>query len=682
MIIVLEVFIPKNSDPIFFPGASVDKDIKTMMQSNYQDSITNLQTQWAQADLDERTWLGDPDMWGALFPTGIHQKRKMFNFNITHSTVMMVTGHQRRNRKSTIAIPVKSPVQKTADQFTKCLFHVHDNGGYQVYSDAFEKGSIVQGFGLVSIFPDYASDPISPDIKMRFVDFKSVLMDPFFRNKDLSDCRYIWTRQYFDREEAALLYPDHKQEIIDTPFGGAPKDDKFYYMPENFGLQVKNLLAFDEYWYLSQREGVFAVDVQTEEVKEIFGDEEDIRIVLMQLKDKIRIIKRPKQTVRRAITINGRVFVDEERPYGLDRYSYVGFYGNFNPDTPYIGYKFKGIVRDMRDAQYLFNVRKVTDLDILSSQQQGLKVKKGALVTPDDSLNAGNGRVLVINDKNDMNDVQPMEIIPPSPVMLQMEDMLKQVMREISGVNDELLGAAVDDKAGVLSMLRQGAGLTTLQKYFDQFDESQRECGNIIIQMIQHFWSYGKIKQVVGEDPTPEFDDKAFFTYGAKVVQGVLTESQQQLELAQLFELQQRFGEVFPPDEIIENMTIQNKDRIIEKMTKAQQAQQQQQQQMAELQMQQMQVDNQTKISYAEAQSSLSQERIAKISSDMAIAEDKLKRAHTEDTAALLNVLKALKELEGMDLTQMEQKLNILNSLQPETVVTPTLGQNQAASVY
>jgi hypothetical protein len=672
--------MPKNQDPvIMWPGTEKDDQIKRMMQQNYNDTITNLQVQWGQADLDERTWLGDPEAWNCMFPTGYTNKRKMFNFNLTHSSVMMVTGHQRRNRKATIAIPVKSPVQKTADQLTKCLYHVHKNNAYGVYSDAFEKGALVQGFGLVSIFPDYASDPISPDIRLRYVDFKSIMIDPFFRNKDLSDCRYIHTRQYFSKEEARFLYPDHADEIENTPMLN-PQDNKFYYMPENFGLQVRGLLAIDEYWYLSTREAIYAVDENTQEVKEIFGDEEDIRVIMQQFKGKLKLIRKPKQTVSRCILINGRVMIDEQRPYGIDRYSYVGVYGNFNPDTPYIGYKFKGMVRDMRDAQYLFDVRKGTDLDILSSQQQGIKVKKGALVTPDDSLNVGNGRVLVINDnpKYTMQDVEPMQIIPPSPVMLQMEDMLKQVMREISGVNEELLGAAVDDKAGVLSMLRQGAGLTTLQKYFDNLDDSQQECGEIIIQMIQHFWSYGKIKSVIGEEPTPEFDDKAFFTYGAKIIQGVMTETQQQLELAQLFDLQQRFGDFFPPEEIIECMTIQNKDRIIEKIQANQKAAQEQQQKMAEMQMQQMQVDNETKLSYARSQDSLGQERIAKIQTDNAIAEDKLKRAHTEDTAALLNVLKALKELDGMDLTQLEQKLNILNALQPEAEVTPTTGQKQA----
>lgn len=629
------------------------------------DAITNLQTQWWQADLDDRTYLGDPDLWGVLYPSGTVRK-KMFNFNLTHASIMMVTGHQRKNRKATICVPRRSPVQKTADQFTKCLNYVHSNGGYEVYSDAFEHGALVQGFGLVSIYPDFGADPVSPEIKMRFVDFRSVIIDPYFRHKDLSDCRFIWTRQYFSKEEAVLLYPDHKDEIEQVPFGGSPKDDKFYYMPENIGLETNKLVAFDEYWYLSEREAVYVIDTLTQETKEIFGDEEDLRIVMMQLGDRVKIVRKPKQTVSRVILVNGRVLVDEQRPYGIDRYPFVGFYGNFNPNTPYYGYKYKGIVRDMRDAQFLFNYRKVVDLDILDSQQQGIKVKKGALVTPDDSLNRGNGRVLVVNDKNDMNDVQPMEIVPPSPVMLQIEDMLKSTMREISGINEELLGAADDDKAGVLSMLRQSAGLITLQKYFDQLEESQTQCGDIIIEMIQHFWSYGKVKDVIGEEPTPEFDDKAFFKYGAKVVQGALTDTQQQLELAQLFELQQRFGEIFPPDEIIEAMTIQNKDRILEKMAKAQESQQQSQQAQAEMQMQQARLDNEHKMAQIQETQAKTAEKVENAQTEGLERIKKMNEAEAENTRSLLDFVKAIKELEDIDLNQLKQKIEIINMLQPE----------------
>src|SRR5690606_32091017 len=129
------------------------------------------------------------------------------------------------------------------------------------------------------------------------------------------------------------------------------------------------------------------------------------------------------------------------------------------------------------DINYLFDLRKTADLDILESQQQGLIVEDGSLLNPDDSLNRGNGRVLVRRKGSSPDSITPMQIIPPSQVMLEMEQMLMDVSRVICGVNEELLGAAVDDKAGVLSMLRQGAGLTTLQKYTDNLEWTQKRCG-------------------------------------------------------------------------------------------------------------------------------------------------------------------------------------------------------------
>lgn len=632
------------------------------MNKNYSDSINILQTQWYQADLDDRFAMGDQELWGLIYPGVATYRRKTFNFNLINRSVQMVSGYQRRNRKSSICIPMQSAMQKTADQLTKCLYYVHNqSGAYQVYSDAFEKGALTQGIGLVSIFKDTTNDPISGDIRLRYVDFKSILIDPYFRKHDLSDCRFIWTRQFFDRNEAANLYPEFSDEILSLP-KGTYRDDKFYYMPEVYQIQFPNLIAFDEYWYLSQREATYLVDRETEEVQEYEGDEEGLRILKSQFKDRIKVMKKSKPTVRRSIILNDRVLVDEPNPYGIDRYPYIPFLGYFSPDTPYYAYKFRGIVRDLRDSQYLFSRRKAIDLDILESQQMGLKVKKGALVTPDDALNQGNGRVLSIDPRFQMSDVEPMPIIPPSPVMLQMEDQLKQVMMEISGINEELLGSAVDDKAGILSMLRQGAGLTTLQKLFDQFDESQRLCGDIICEMIQKNWTYGKIKQVIGEEPTSEFDNKAFFKYGCKVVPGVLTESQSQLEVQQLLYAKE-MGAPIEWSDILPKMTIQNKDELLEKVKQREEAQAQQAQQMQQLQMQQLQVDNETKLSYSESQRGLAAERVAKIQLDKALNAERLNRAEEEKTAAALNIVKAVKELQSMDLNQFAEALALVQSL-------------------
>lgn len=657
----------RNSDPIFWPPSGVDLSLKQARDKNYADSINILQTQWSQADIDQRYAMGEQDVWGSLYPGLVNYRRKFFNFNLINSHVQMVSGYQRRNRKSSICIPVLSPSQKTSDQMTKCLYYVHNKAGaYQIYSDAFEQGALIQGIGFISIFNDYSSDPISGDIKLRYVDFKSVLIDPYFRRHDLSDCRFIWTRQFFDREEAANFYPQFRDEIMGLP-GGTYRDDKFYYMPEVYQIQYPNIIAFDEYWYLSTRKCLYLVDTQTSETQEFSGDEEDLRVILHTMKGRLKVVEKTKPTVRRSIILNDRTLIDEANPYGIDRYPYVPVLGYFSPDTPYYAYKFRGIVRDMRDAQYLFNRRKVADLDILEAQQQGLKIRQGSLVTPEDAFNQGNGRALFYKKDGSPDDIQPMPIIPPAPTMIQMEQMLQDVMNRISGVNETMLGADIDSKAGIISMLRNSAGITTLTRLFDQFDEAQRIAGDIIIEMIQKNWTYGKVKQVIGEDPTAEFDDKAFFKYGCKVIQGALTETQQQLELAQILQLNEMYPDTVPVEEVIERMQIQNKDKVIEKILTRQQGIAEQQQKMTELQMQQLAIDNQTKLSYAKSQEGLAAERVAKIQTDKAVAEDKLKRAHEQDTHALLNLVKTLKELQGTDLENLVKELELLNALKVST---------------
>ena len=655
----------KNADPRFWPDTTAELSLKQSIQRNYTESINVLQTQWQQADLDQRFVIGDQDIWGIMFPGPTTFKRKMFNFNLINSTIQMISGYQRRNRKSTVCIPVHTPMQRTADQFTKCLYHVHKDGAYQIYSDAFEQGALTQGIGLVSIYKDMTNDPISGDIKLRYIDFKSVLIDPFFRRHDLSDCRFIHTRQFFEKNEAAQLYSQFADEILSLP-SGSYRDDKFYYMPEVYQIQFPNLVTFDEYWYLSTREAEYLVDTETNECQEFTGDEEDLRIILGSFKKRLKVIKKSRPTVRRTILVNDRVLVDEPNPYGIDRYPFAASLGYFTPDTPYYAYKFRGVVRDMRDAQYLFNRRKVADLDILESQQQGLKVKKGALVTPEDGLNSGNGRMLIIDDEHSMDDVQQMQIIPPAPTMIQMEEMLSQVMTRISGVNETMLGADINDKAGIISMLRNSAGITTLTRLFDQFDEFQRLCGDIILEMIQKNWTYGKIRQIIGEEPTAEFDNKAFFKYGCKVIQGALTETQQQLNLQQLLYFRETTGIPIPAKVSIQASTLQNKDDLIEAIEKEEKAQQEQQQKIQQLQMQQIAVETQTKLGYAHSQEALATERLAKVQLDKALNMERIQRAEEDRTGAVLNLVKAVKEIQGIDLTHLQQTLDLVQRLKGE----------------
>jgi hypothetical protein len=265
--------------------------------------------------------------------------------------------------------------------------------------------------------------------------------------------------------------------------------------------------------------------------------------------------------------------------------------------------------------------------------------------------------------------VEKLHIDPPSPVLLQMEDMLKDIMMQISGITPEMMGQEIDDKAGIISMIRASASITRLQTLFDQFDEFQRLDGDMTIEIIQKNFTYGKVQQIIGEPPSEEFDSKLFFKYNCKVAPGVLTESQQMLEAQQLIYARETLQIPISSKRILMKMNIQDKDEIIKEIEQAEQQQQQMEQQRAQLEMQQMQVDNQTKISYAHSQDGLAAERIAKIESDKAVNAEKISESQAQKNMALLNFLKAIKELQGIDLSHIEQSVNILNMLKPQEQV-------------
>ena len=151
-------------------------------------------------------------------------------------------------------------------------------------------------------------------------------------------------------------------------------------------------------------------------------------------------------------------------PLGVDRYPFVPVWAYYEPQIPYFPWRVQGIVRGIRDAQYLYNRRRIIELDILESQvTSGFIYKENALVNPKDVFLQGQGRGLAIKSEASLADVQKIDPPQVPPSMIQLSELLGQELSQISGVNEELLGSAVDDKAGVLGMLRQGAGLTTLQ---------------------------------------------------------------------------------------------------------------------------------------------------------------------------------------------------------------------------
>ena len=661
-----------------------DKSILARMESFYAESITINQAFWSEADTDTRFEAGDQTLWNDLYGNLPANRRRQFNFNRIRPIINMITGHQRRNRKSTIVTPIENADAETADQFTRVLMWINQQEGVlDTISESFH-GACVTGMNLLQVWVDYRSDPISGNIKVDNCSYNSFLIDPFFRKSDLSDCNSIWKRSFLTKRECVSLMPDKIEEIMGLMGGdgGNGRDGKFQFMPETYNYGMKNLLTYDEFYYRDYRTQKMLCDTQTGEVMEWKSEDPERLKMFLDQYPTVTMIENEVPTVKLAIVIQGKVMYDGPQPMGIDSYPFVAVQAYYNPQMPYFPYRCQGVVRGLRDAQFLYNRRKVIELDILESQiNSGFKYKENALVNPKDVFLSGQGRGLALKQEAQMTDVEQIQAPQIPPSMLDVSKILADEMNLISGVNEELMGSAVDDKAGILSMLRQGAGLTTLQGLFDQLDRSQKLLGKIMLDIIQANFTPGKIKKILeGKEPSPQFYNKAFGKYGATVEEGLNTSTQRQMEFAQLLHLREA-GMPIPDASIIQAATLQGKKQLVEDMQAINQ--QQQQAQQARQQLELAEIDARIKLSQAHvvANQGLGVERLSRVEENEALAQERRAQAEKDKDAGFLDLVKSLKEIDGMDIAHMQQLLAMSHALKDREIIAEGASQIKQSAV-
>lgn len=657
------------------------KGILARMEAAYAESITINQSQWAEADTDLRFYTGDQTMWNDLYGNLPANRRRNFNFNRVRRVVDMVSGHQRRNRKSTICTPVENGDAETADQFTKILMWINNQEGVlDTISEAFQ-GSLITGMNFLQLWMDYREDPISGNIKVDNCAYNSFLVDPYMRKQDMSDCNYIWKRSYLTKRECVALLPEYTEEIMSL-WGHDNRDGKFQYMPESYNYGLKNLLTYDEYYYRDYRTQKMLVDTQTGETMEWKSTNDDRLRKFLQTYPSVTVVDQEIPTVRLAIVVQAKVMYDGPIPMGIDSYPFVPVLTYYHPESPYWPFRVQGMVRGLRDAQYLYNRRRIVELDILESQiNSGYIYKENALVNPRDVFLSGQGKGLALKSDANMTDVIPIQAPQIPPSMIQLSELLAKEIQEVAGVSDELLGFDNKDTlSGYHSMLKQSASTTTLQCVFDLLDKSQKLLGKKMIELIQANFTPGKVKKILeGEEPQPQFYSKAFGKYHAVVEEGLNTSTQQQMQMAQMLMLREA-GVAITSEDLLEVSTVQNKKRIIENMQKAQQQQAEMQQQQMQAALQEQAARTELAQARAEADRGLGVERTSRVQENQALAVERRAAAVKDQEIGLLNLVKALKEIEGIDLAHVEKLVSLSRMLKEQEQVgsQPNVSKNNS----
>ena len=645
------------------PRLEFHQDIIKDFGESYERAYQLWNTYYAEAYKDLSYYLGN--QWSLEELAYLNnQRRSSFTYNKIRRLINLVQGYQRKNRLATTIAPIENSSEETAAQFTDVMqFVMQHAGGYEVLSDAF-KGALTTGMSFISPYVDYRDDPVSGDIKFHLDEWNAVIMDPFFTKKDLSDCSFVARRKFLSRTEIISLLPDKEDIVRSLPWGS--RDDKFTYMPYARQWGMQKLMNYTEYWRTKWELKDVLVDMTTGETKPWDGDRKRLKL-FREIYPDIEIIRKPVKRVELGIIVEGELLYYGNDPFGLDDYPFTPVMAIFEPSYDLFTWKVQSLVRIVRDPQTELNKRRSKMVDILDNQlNSGWIAKTNSVSNPTSLFKTGQGQVVFLKPEAQMTDIQRLE--PPGihPSMFQLEAEFEKDIMEIAGVNAELFGMAENDKietAGILSKMRQAAGLVNLQDLFDGLRESQRILGKKVLKLIQNNYTPEKIQLITKKPPTPEFFSKIFAKYDVVVEEGVLTDTQKQTQFAQLMALKS-IGVDVTDEELVANSSLHDKKEMQERFRAQREAAMQTQQMQTQMAMEQQKVVTDSLESKAESDRALASERLAKIQLDQALNAERISRAEEDRTAGVLNLVKADKELDGMDLEHLAAEIAILRQLE------------------
>lgn len=631
------------------------KHLKQMMDSFYESQYTGNSCLWLQGAIDKRFKAGDQQLQSTIYGNNQQNVQKFF-FNLIRRHINMVCGFQRKNRKSTVTLPSGQVDDPVSDDYNKVLRWCDDRDGFQEYLSQSFEGACDTGETLLHLYPDYTFDPISGDLFTDSVAYNNYLIDQYTRKQDLSDCNGIWRRRWTSKQMAKLLLPGYAEEI-DKMKPGSMKDGRFPLQAELQNISISNLFTYDEFYYRTTRPGKMILDPMSGEAAEWNEDEEEDkdmldRVLVQQPWLVVKDVEIP--TVKMVICLSNKIVYHGRNLLGIDQYPFIPVQCYVDQDIQSYSWRKQGIVRGLRDAQFLYNMRKIIELQMLQSSINAGWIYPVDVVTDTKAFrqsSGGDGFLIPLKAGHLPGEIQRIEPVSIPQSLIELSNSLSEDITKISGVNEELLGSATDDKSGILSMLRQGAGLTTLQTIFDKLDYSQRLFGKIRLASIRKNFSKGKIHNILDHDPDERFFTSHAQKYSVTVEEGNYSASQRQMELQQLLHFKE-LGMAIADKSILRAAFISDKRQVISDMEEQSQQQQQQQQEQAQ---KQEKMDN-AKIMQMFSQSKLN---MAKIDETYAKVDDLEAGAEHKKTSADLDIVKQMVELEDMDLANFRTNLEM-----------------------
>lgn len=432
-------------------------------------------------------------------------------FNRIAPMIDAVAGQEAQNRTQLTYKPREPGDVKTNEILTGAAAWVEDECDAQTEdSDAFWD-MLVCGLGWTETRLDWDEDPAG-DIIIERVDPLEIFWDPAASKRNMTNARYVFRVKDMLRGDAMALFPEWNGTTGGSAIWGEPDSEITVPNIREDGDQYGGAGAnVDGYTKIPH---VRVVEYQWKERETVFSifDPSSQKMVDLSPEHAERMIKffleqgQPAPMEQRSALVTYRAFIIgtqvvwSGKNVKPDGFTFAAITGKRDRNNKW----WYGLVEPMKDPQRWANKFFSELLHLFRTNAKGgIMAEQGAIpnVSEFEANWARNDRVSILTPgalRDGKIKEKPVGQLPA--VVADMQMMALGAMREVTGINPEMLGMVNREQAGVVEESRKTSSLAIMAPLFDSLQRYRRQRGKILLYFIQEYISDNRLIRILGED--------------------------------------------------------------------------------------------------------------------------------------------------------------------------------------
>lgn len=436
--------------------------------------------------------------------------RPALTFNMILAVINTALGDQVSRDVQVSFKPRRKASREVANVLNKLAMQIMHANRYRYLEMSVLGDGLIQDRGFFDIRMDFG-DHLQGEVKIRSLDPRTVVLDPDAKEYDPNTWSEVIVTEWLSLDEIAGMYGKDKAEELrlvasagdnfrydsvrfeEKTFGGDSTGAMTYSYTDSDTLEnrdIKSVRVVERQHYQWVQERMF-VDRATGDMSEVPSGWDDGKAEAFAAKMGLLMHKRPGRRVRWTVTADTVVLYDDWSLYRT--FTVVPFFPYFRRGQPF------GMVRNLIGPQEYLNKTRSQELHIVNTTaNSGWTVEEGSLVnmTEDDLEDRGAETGLVLVHARGSN---PPQKIQPNTVPTGLDRISEKAafaIREISGVNDGMLGFAAPTVSGVALDRKTQQGQVQLQVPTKHMELTRRMVAEKILELIQDFYTEERVVHV------------------------------------------------------------------------------------------------------------------------------------------------------------------------------------------